>query len=428
MERGRHGEFGRASLVFDTNVTVSLLGEIVRGDPHVWMSHSDHVVELPPNMVCTARSGDGVIAMARPAEGAQSKYYGVQYHPEVQHTVRGREMLACFARQICGCEQDWTTEGHVERIKSGIAESVGRGDAGGEHLIVGLSGGVDSLVAATLVSQVVGKRLYAVLVDLGLLRYKEVEQVVQVAASQGMELHVLDRKEQAMRQLQGVTDAEEKRKVIGELFVRAFEEFAAQRSPQPAWLVQGTIYSDVIESAGSGAGSHKIKSHHNVGGLPEKMNLKLLEPLRDLFKNEVRQLGLELGLPADIINRHPFPGPGLGVRIIGEVNAQRVEILQHADHIFMQELETTGFYEQSQQAFAVLIPVRTTSVLGDARQYGMVIALRAVATTDFMTADWVDIPHEILSRTATRIVNEVHDISRVVYDITSKPPGTIEWE
>ena len=388
------------------------------------MSHSDHVVALPETMVCTATSSDGIIAIAEPASASSRPRYGVQFHPEVKHTPHGNKLLEYFARDICGCDEDWTTTDHVERLLGYVDEQIDSDD----HLIVGLSGGVDSLVAATVVNKCVGDRLHAVLVDLGLLRHAEVEEVRAAAASRGINLHVMDWRDRAMQKLAGVTDAEAKRKVIGELFVRAFEAFAAERSPQPKWLVQGTIYSDVIESAGAGAGAHKIKSHHNVGGLPEKMGLKLLEPLRDLFKGEVRDLGLQLELPPELINRHPFPGPGLGVRIIGEVTAERVALLQHADRIYMEELHRSGYYLKSSQAFAVLIPARTTSVLGDARMYGMIIALRAVTTEDFMTADWVNIPSDVLHRISTRIVNEVHDVSRVVYDITAKPPGTIEWE
>jgi GMP synthase (glutamine-hydrolysing) len=352
------------------------------------------------------------------------RYYGVQFHPEVTHTRRGMEILHRFVVDICGCETLWTP---VNIIEDAIARV--RGQVGDDHVLLGLSGGVDSSVVAALLHRAIGERLTCVFVDTGLLRWQEGDQVMAtMARHMGVRVLRVNASERFFAALSGVHDPEEKRKIIGRLFVEVFEE-ESKKLTGVKWLAQGTIYPDVIESAGSKTGkAHVIKSHHNVGGLPERMHLKLVEPLRELFKDEVRRIGVALGLPREMVYRHPFPGPGLGVRILGEVKREYAELLARADHIFIEELRRHDLYDRTSQAFAVFLPVKSVGVVGDARAYEWVIALRAVETIDFMTAHWAHLPYEFLDTVARRIVNELRGISRVVYDISGKPPATIEWE
>jgi GMP synthase (glutamine-hydrolysing) len=387
----------------------------------VWMSHGDKVAELPPGFKLMASTEACPIAgMADEAR----RFYGVQFHPEVTHTRQGAKLLERFVREICGCRGDWNMPDYVAEGVEKIRSLVGK-----EEVILGLSGGVDSSVAAALIHKAIGDQLTCVFVDHGLLRLDEARQVMDTFARH---MHVrvrhVDASADFLRALKGVADPEEKRKIIGRLFVETFQREASKRT-RARWLAQGTIYPDVIESAGAKTKkATTIKSHHNVGGLPQTLHLKLLEPLRELFKDEVRELGLALGLPREMVFRHPFPGPGLGVRILGEVSRDSIQLLQRADDIFIQELRTSGWYDRTAQAFAVFLPVRSVGVMGDGRTYENVVALRAVQTTDFMTADWAPLPHELLARVSNRIINEVRGINRVTYDISSKPPATIEWE
>ncbi|EIC22666.1 glutamine-hydrolyzing GMP synthase [Thiorhodovibrio frisius] len=387
----------------------------------VWMSHGDRVETLPDGFQVIAETDNAPLAgIADETRG----FYGLQFHPEVTHTRQGQRMLARFVHEICGCGKRWTpakiAEETIERVRAQVGE---------DHVLLGLSGGVDSAVVAALLHQAIGEQLICVFVDNGLLRAGEADQVMATfARHMGVRVVKVDAEERFLARLAGVDDPEQKRKRIGNTFIEVFEQEAA-RHPEVRWLAQGTIYPDVIESAGARTGKAKvIKSHHNVGGLPERMQLKLLEPLRELFKDEVRKLGLELGLPADMVYRHPFPGPGLGVRILGEVHKDYADRLRLADAIFIEELRRAGLYDQVSQAFAVFLPVRSVGVVGDNRQYAHVIALRAVETIDFMTARWAELPYDFLAQVSHRIVNEVAGISRVVYDVTGKPPGTIEWE
>jgi GMP synthase (glutamine-hydrolysing) len=388
---------------------------------NVWMSHGDKVVAMPPGFRLMASTETCPIAgMADEERG----YYGVQFHPEVTHTVQGEAILRRFALEICGCRPDWVMGDYVGEAVEKIRTQVGR-----EEVILGLSGGVDSSVAAALIQRAIGTQLTCVFVDTGLLRLAEGQQVIDTFQKHmGMKLIAIDATERFMTALKGVSDPEEKRKIIGREFVHVFQEEAA-KLPNAKWLAQGTIYPDVIESAGAKTKkATTIKSHHNVGGLPETLHLKLLEPLRDLFKDEVRNLGLALGLPREMIFRHPFPGPGLGVRILGEVKKEHADLLRRADAIFIEELRSSGWYDRTSQAFAVFLPVKSVGVMGDGRTYEWVVALRAVQTTDFMTAHWAHLPHELLGKVSNRIINEVRGINRVVYDISGKPPATIEWE
>ena len=387
----------------------------------VWMSHGDKVTALPPDFHLIANNASTPIAaMADEARG----FYGVQFHPEVTHTLKGKEILARFVHDICGCGHDWNMPDYVTEAVASIREQVGD-----EEVILGLSGGVDSSVAAALIHRAIGDQLTCVFVDNGLLRLNEAEQVMHTfGRNLGVKVIHVDATEQFMGHLAGVSDPEQKRKIIGREFVEVFQAEAA-KLPRPKWLAQGTIYPDVIESAGSKTKkAHTIKSHHNVGGLPDTLNLKLLEPLRELFKDEVRELGIALGLPHDMVFRHPFPGPGLGVRILGEVKTEFADMLRRADAIFIDELRAADWYEKTSQAFAVFLPIKSVGVMGDGRTYEYVVALRAVQTQDFMTAHWAELPHSLLGRVSNRIINEVRGINRVVYDISGKPPATIEWE
>jgi len=387
----------------------------------VWMSHGDRVVALPEGFKLIASSDGAPIAGIA---NEQKHFYGVQFHPEVTHTKQGGRILSRFVLDICGCDALWDSAHIINENMHSIKQKVGN-----DHVVLGLSGGVDSSVVAALLHKAIGDQLTCVFVDTGLLRLHEGDQVMATFAQHmGVKVIRVDAEERYLSALAGKTDPEQKRKIIGNLFVEIFDEQAAKLT-DAKWLAQGTIYPDVIESAGASSGkAHLIKSHHNVGGLPENMALKLLEPLRELFKDEVRKLGTELGLPYDMINRHPFPGPGLGVRILGEVKKQYADLLRQADAIFMDELYKQDLYQTVSQAFAVFLPIKSVGVMGDGRRYDYVIALRAVETIDFMTARWAHLPYDFLGHVSTRIINEVDGISRVTYDISGKPPATIEWE
>lgn len=395
--------------------------ELGLGALSVWMSHGDKVTRLPEgfSVLCTTPSAP-IAGMSH----EDKRYYGVQFHPEVTHTEQGRQILKRFVIDIAGCDANWTTEAIIEDQIQRVRDQVGGGT-----VLLGLSGGVDSSVVAALLQKAIGEQLLCLFVDTGLLRYQEGDQVMDLFAQHlGVRVERVNAKDQFLSALAGVDDPEEKRKIIGREFVRVFEK-AASAHQEAAFLAQGTIYPDVIESAGASTGKAKvIKSHHNVGGLPEDMQLKLVEPLRELFKDEVRNIGVELGLPAELVMRHPFPGPGLGVRILGEVRPEFIEPLQKADDIFITELRAANLYDQVSQAFAVFLPVKSVGVVGDARRYEYVIALRAVQTVDFMTAKWARLDPEFLDHVSRRIINEITGVSRVVYDISGKPPATIEWE
>lgn len=391
------------------------------GTLDVWMSHGDKVTQLPKEFVAIGQSDNAPFAaMANHAKD----FYGVQFHPEVTHTRQGGRILQRFVSEICGCQKLWTAESIIENAIQQIKNTVGK-----QQVILGLSGGVDSSVTAMLLHRAIGKQLTCVFVDNGLLRLNEAEQVMNMFNKDfGLNVIKVDAEENFLNALQGVNDPEQKRKIIGREFVEVFQQ-QAEKLTDAKWLAQGTIYPDVIESAGAKTGkAHVIKSHHNVGGLPKDMNLSLIEPLRELFKDEVRKIGLELGLPYDMLYRHPFPGPGLGVRILGEVKKQYADLLRLADNIFIEELHKNNLYHKTSQAFAVFLPVKSVGVMGDARKYDYVIALRAVETIDFMTARWAHLPYEFLEKVSNRIINELDGISRVTYDISSKPPATIEWE
>ncbi len=393
---------------------------------HVWMSHGDKVTAVPPGFVVMASTPScPIAAMADEARG----FYAVQFHPEVTHTTQGQAILTRFVLEICAARPDWVMGDYVAEAVERIRSEVGH-----EEVILGLSGGVDSSVAAALLHRAIGAQLTCVFVDHGLLRLNEASHVMETFGALGVRVIHVDASEQFLGKLSGVTDPERKRKIIGAEFVEVFQHEAA-KLPRAKWLAQGTIYPDVIESAGAKTKkAMTIKSHHNVGGLPETLHLKLLEPLRELFKDEVRELGVALGLPAAMVYRHPFPGPGLAVRILGEIKPEYADLLRRADAIFIEELRNTkgeggkSWYDLTSQAFAVFLPVRSVGVMGDGRTYEWVVALRAVQTSDFMTAHWAHLPHELLGRTSNRIINEVRGINRVVYDISGKPPATIEWE
>ena len=432
VEGGHKREFGYAEVRAHSHTALLKgLQDFSSPEGHgmlkVWMSHGDKVAELPPGFALMASTPTCPIAgMADEAR----HFYGVQFHPEVTHTVQGRAMLERFVLDICGAQPDWVMQGHIAEAVESIRQQVGS-----EEVILGLSGGVDSSVAAALIHRAIGDQLTCVFVDHGLLRLNEAENVMKMFADNlGVRVIHVDASEQFMAKLAGVTDPEQKRKIIGAEFIEVFDA-EEKKLTNAKWLAQGTIYPDVIESAGAKTKkAHAIKSHHNVGGLPENMKLKLLEPLRDLFKDEVRELGVALGLPREMVYRHPFPGPGLGVRILGEVKREYADLLRQADDIFIQELRNhkdendTSWYDLTSQAFAVFLPVKSVGVMGDGRTYDYAVALRAVITSDFMTAHWAELPYSLLGKVSNRIINEVRGINRVVYDVSGKPPATIEWE
>ncbi|NVD06007.1 glutamine-hydrolyzing GMP synthase [Vibrio sp. JPW-9-11-11] len=387
----------------------------------VWMSHGDKVVEIPTDFV---KVGETDTCPYAAMANEEKKYYGVQFHPEVTHTKQGLQMLENFVLGVCGCERLWTSESIIEDAVARIKEQVGD-----DEVILGLSGGVDSSVVAMLVHRAIGDKLTCVFVDNGLLRLNEGQQVMEMFGDKfGLNIIKVDAEERFLVALEGKSDPEEKRKTIGHVFVDVFDE-ESKKLKNAKWLAQGTIYPDVIESAASKTGkAHVIKSHHNVGGLPEDMEMGLVEPLRELFKDEVRKIGLELGLPYNMLYRHPFPGPGLGVRVLGEIKKEYCDLLRRADAIFIEELHAADLYNKVSQAFTVFLPVRSVGVMGDGRKYDWVVSLRAVETIDFMTAHWAHLPYDFLGKVSNRIINEVDGISRVVYDISGKPPATIEWE
>ncbi len=426
VERADHQEYGYAQVRARGHTALfkdiqDEQNEQGHGLLDVWMSHGDHVVEIPESFKLMASTENAPIAGIA---NEDKQFYGIQFHPEVTHTKQGAAILERFVCDICGCAKLWTPKNIIQDSIENVRKQVGD-----EEVILGLSGGVDSSVVAAMLHQAIGKQLTCVFVDTGLLRYQEGDQVMEMFAEHmGVKVIRVDAEARYLAALEGKTDPEEKRKIIGNLFVEIFDEESAKLT-NAKWLAQGTIYPDVIESAGSKTGkAHLIKSHHNVGGLPEDMKLGLVEPLRELFKDEVRTIGIELGLPETMVYRHPFPGPGLGVRILGEVKKQYADILRLADNIFIEELYKHDLYHQTSQAFAVFLPVKSVGVTGDGRRYDYVIALRAVETIDFMTARWAQLPYEFLALVSNRIINEIENVSRVTYDISGKPPATIEWE
>ena len=419
VESSNSGEYGNASLnILNSN---SLFHSVSSGT-QVWMSHRDKVTKIPPGWEIMAESSNGVVAAMGHVE---SKRFATQFHPEVNHTVEGETILNNFLFKIAGCSPDWTAGNFVDEQVERIREITGE-----KRVLIGVSGGVDSSVVAALLNKAIGERSVAVLVDHGLLRKNEARQCISALRDGlGVNINFQDSSAIFMKKLKGVENPEEKRKIIGEQFIRTFEQ-VARNFGHIEFLAQGTLYPDIIESGAhrKGGKAAVIKSHHNVGGLPEGMDFSLIEPLKDLFKDEVRKVGRELGLPESLVHRHPFPGPGLAVRIIGEVTKEKLEILREADHIYMGILEEEGLYDEIWQAFSILIPVKTVGVMGDKRTYENLLGIRAVTSHDGMTADWYRMPPEVLSIISSKIVNSVKGINRVVYDITSKPPGTIEWE
>jgi len=424
---GNQREFGYAQVkTIDSELTRGIQDD-APNTLDVWMSHGDKVSKLPTGFSVIGDTPSCPIAMM---ENAEKQFYGIQFHPEVTHTKQGRALLNRFVLDICGAQPSWTMPNYIEEAVAKIREQVGN-----DEVILGLSGGVDSSVAAALIHRAIGDQLTCVFVDHGLLRLNEGKMVMDMfARNLGVRVIHVDVEEQFLAKLAGVTDPEKKRKIIGAEFIEVFDA-EEKKLTNAKWLAQGTIYPDVIESAGAKTKkAHAIKSHHNVGGLPENMKLKLLEPLRDLFKDEVRELGVALGLPREMVYRHPFPGPGLGVRILGEVKKEYADLLRQADDIFIQELRNTtnengtSWYDLTSQAFTVFLPVKSVGVMGDGRTYDYVVALRAVITSDFMTAHWAELPYSLLGRVSNRIINEVKGINRVVYDVSGKPPATIEWE
>ncbi|MDO4433326.1 MAG: glutamine-hydrolyzing GMP synthase [Alysiella sp.] len=424
---GNQREFGYAQVqTIDSQLTKNIFDEQAN-TLDVWMSHGDKVVKLPENFQIIGKTDSCPIAMMA---NEAKQFYGIQFHPEVTHTKQGKVLINRFVLEICGANPSWTMPNYIDEAVAKI-----RAQVGSDEVILGLSGGVDSSVAAALIHRAIGDQLTCVFVDHGLLRLNEAENVMTMFAKNlGVKVIHVDASEQFMSKLAGVTDPERKRKIIGAEFIEVFDA-EEKKLTNAKWLAQGTIYPDVIESAGAkNSKAHAIKSHHNVGGLPENMKLQLLEPLRDLFKDEVRELGVALGLPREMVYRHPFPGPGLGVRILGEVKREYADLLRRADDIFIQELRNTfnekgeSWYDLTSQAFAVFLPVKSVGVMGDGRTYDYVVALRAVVTSDFMTAHWAELPYSLLGKVSNRIINEIKGINRVVYDVSGKPPATIEWE
>jgi len=424
VEASDEREFGYAEI----NTTDSLLLKDLNDAPDisiallkVWMSHGDRIESIPDGFKAIASSQNSPYAAM---EDVERRYFGLQFHPEVTHTLQGKTIIDRFLHEICECPHEWTSANIAKEAVNKVKEEVGSG-----QVLLGLSGGVDSSVVAAILHKAIGDQLVCVFVDHGLLRYHEGDQVMQTFAENlGVKVIRVNAMDRFFAALEGITDPEEKRKVIGRLFIEVFDE-EAKKLNNVEWLAQGTIYPDVIESAGASTGkAHVIKSHHNVGGLPENMRMKLIEPLRELFKDEVRKIGVELGLPEKMVYRHPFPGPGLGVRILGEVKPEYAELLQLADNIFIDELIKHDLYDKTSQAFAVFLPIKSVGVMGDGRRYDYVIALRAVETIDFMTARWARLPYDFLELVSLRIINEIEGISRVTYDISGKPPATIEWE
>ncbi len=424
---GDQREFGYARVATEDSALTQEIYDNAPKQLDVWMSHGDKVTGLPEGFRRVGHTPSCPIAIM---EHADKHLYGVQFHPEVTHTKQGSALIHRFVLDIAAAKPSWTMPNYIDEAVAKIRQQVGS-----DEVILGLSGGVDSSVAAALIHRAIGDQLTCVFVDHGLLRYKEAEMVMDMfARNLGVNVIHVDASGEFMRKLAGVTDPEQKRKIIGAEFVEVFQQEAGKRQ-NARWLAQGTIYPDVIESAGAKTNkAHAIKSHHNVGGLPETLNLSLLEPLRDLFKDEVRELGVALDLPREMVYRHPFPGPGLGVRILGEVKREYADLLRRADHIFIEELRNTvdaagvSWYDNTSQAFAVFLPVKSVGVMGDGRTYEYVVALRAVVTSDFMTAHWAELPYSLLGRVSNRIINEVRGINRVVYDVSGKPPATIEWE
>ncbi len=417
VDRSAHQEFGKAMLIVDDSRDLFRnIGDVSK----VWMSHADKVTKLPPGFVPIAHTDNSPIAAVKSEE---RRVFGVQFHPEVVHTSKGKEILGNFVTGVCGCKADWQPGNFIEETVRDIRKKVGSA-----KVICAMSGGVDSAVAAVLLQKAIGGQLHAVHIDNGVMRKNESRDVVGYFRKNfDINLHHVDSSETFLKKLQGVTDPEKKRKIIGNTFIEVFEK-VAHEIEDVEFLAQGTLYPDVIESQSHKGPSAKIKTHHNVGGLPEVMKLKLIEPFRLLFKDEVRQVGRALGISDDIIERHPFPGPGLAVRILSDITPEKLEILRQADDIFIEEIKNSGIYTDIWQAFAVLLPVQSVGVMGDERTYEYTIALRAVTSEDGMTADWALIPYDILARVSNRIINEVRGVNRVVYDISSKPPATIEWE
>jgi GMP synthase (glutamine-hydrolysing) len=419
VERAEHREYGRALLKLEREDPL-FAGPTRRSERVVWMSHGDRVLRLPPGFTVLATSEGSPFAAIRHAE---RPIWGIQFHPEVSHTESGSEIYANFARVICGCEPTWTMEAFAEQAIERIRRQVGSAD-----VVCALSGGVDSSVAAALVHRAVGDQLVCIFVDHGFLREREPEEVQQVfRESLRLRLVAVDASQRFLAALRGVTDPEQKRRLVGHQFIQVFEE-QARKLGDVRFLVQGTLYPDVIESVSVRGPSATIKTHHNVGGLPEAMQLSLIEPLRELFKDEVREVGRRLGLPASLLGRHPFPGPGLAIRVIGEVTPERLAILRRADAILLEELRRAGEYDRIWQAFAVFLPLQSVGVMGDERTYENAVALRCVTSVDGMTADWARVPAEVMATISSRITNEVKGVNRVVYDVSSKPPATIEWE
>ncbi len=421
VERSQRREYGKATM-FPTHHSDPFLQNLP-AQSQVWMSHGDTILELPDMFEVIARTEDIDVAAFRAVPGKTAHaVYGVQYHPEVTHTDHGRQMIENFVIHIAGCTPDWTPASFVEETVDRL-----RTELGDEHVLMALSGGVDSSVAATLIHRAIGDRLHGIFLDNGLLRYHEFDEVMAIYKKLGLNLQGVDSSSEFYTALEGLSEPEAKRKAIGRTFIEVFER-AAEQLPEVQWLGQGTIYPDVIESVSVHGPSVTIKSHHNVGGLPDILQLKIVEPLRMLFKDEVRAVGRELGIPEEILGRHPFPGPGLGIRILGEITPEKVRLLQLADHIFIGALKSEGLYDKVWQAGVILLPIQSVGVMGDERTYEQAVALRAVTSVDGMTAEWSRLPYDFLARVSNRIINEVRGINRVVYDISTKPPATIEWE